>query len=50
MKRILLIDLSQTVRETVALLLAGDYELIRCDSTPESFSLTDGVTLMLTKP
>ena len=42
MKRILLIDLSPAVRETVALLLAGDYELIRCDSAPESFSLTDG--------
>jgi len=42
MKRILLIDLSQAVRETVTLLLAGDYELMRCDSAPESFSLTDG--------
>jgi len=42
MKRILLIDLSQAVRETVALLLAGDYEVIRCDCAPESFLSTDG--------
>ena len=50
MKRILLIDLSQAMGETVALLLAGDYELIRCDSAPESFSLTDaaaGVDLVI---
>ena len=42
MKRILLIDLSQAVRETVALLLAGDYEVIRCDCAPEAFLSTDG--------
>ena len=50
MKRILLIDLSQAMRETVALLLAGDYELIRCDCAPESFLLTDaaaGVDLVI---
>jgi DNA-binding NtrC family response regulator len=41
MKRILLVDSSQAVKETVALLLAGKYELIRYDSAPEIAALTD---------
>ena len=50
MKRILLVGLSPAVRETVALLLAGQYELIRCDSAPDSAVLADaaaGVDLVI---
>jgi DNA-binding NtrC family response regulator len=41
MKRILLVDSSPAVKETVALLLAGQYEIIRYDGAPEKAALAD---------
>ncbi|MDH3443922.1 MAG: hypothetical protein OEN50_08375, partial [Deltaproteobacteria bacterium] len=39
MKRILVIDPSRAVRETVALYLAGEYELVQLDSVPDGAAL-----------
>ena len=44
MKRILIIDPSRAVRETIAVQLAGKYELVQWDSVPEGSALQD-VTL-----
>ncbi len=41
MKRILVIDPSRAVRETVAAHLAGEYELVQWDSLPEGAALQD---------